>query len=93
MIHQLIPLTEFRLKIAALCGEVHQGKKELIITRFSKPLFKVVKLNDYDKTEAVFGITYVRDNSTKFLSHLRQHKTVVLSERGNPLARCVLIND
>jgi prevent-host-death family protein len=93
MIHQLIPLTEFRLKLAALCSEVNQGKKELVVTRYSEPLFEVVKLNDYDKAEAVFGVTYVRDNPTKFVKSLRRHKTVVLSEREEPLVKCNLIDD
>lgn len=91
MIHQLIPLTEFRLKLAALCGEVNQGCKELIVTRYSEALFKVIK-ND-DKADVAVGLTYMRDHTGKFIKALKEHKTVILSEREEPLVRCILIDD
>jgi hypothetical protein len=87
MIHQTIPLTEFRLRLAALCNEIHQGKQELTVTRYSKPLFNVVK-ND-NKADITFGLTYVRDRTGDFRKALKEHKTVILREREEPLVRCI----
>jgi prevent-host-death family protein len=88
MIHT-IPLEELRLRLAALCSEVNKGKKELVVTRYGEPLFKVVKYDN--KADVVVGLTYMRDHTREFIKALEDHKTVGLSKREVPLVNCVLL--
>lgn len=89
-----ISLTEFRLKLNPLCRSVRQGKRELVIKRYYDNLFKVVKADSKDdKDDPDFGVTYVRDNTPKFLEALETHGSVTLSSHGRILAKCVMLDE
>jgi hypothetical protein len=87
-IHTL-PLTVFRIKIGTYCREVYRGEKQLIIKRYYNDLFKVVALDDEAGID--FGLTDARNNTLEFLVALQKHKSIILSDRGVPLVKCILL--
>lgn len=87
MIQQPLPLTVFRIKLGAYCREVQKGQKQLIVKRYYNDLFKVVALDN--QAGINFGLTDARNNTPDFLKALEKHKSVILSDRGVPLVRCV----
>ena len=82
-IPEYIKLTLFRLGAFDLCSAVNRGEKELIVTRYEEPLFRVVKCDRSDRVS--YGLTYMRNYNTNFIQALSEHKKLNLSHRGQAL--------
>jgi|688.fasta_scaffold1912432_1 hypothetical protein len=89
MVQESLSLSEFRLKIGALCRLVRQGKTELTVKRYYDDFFKVVKADTEGGID--LGLTYARDNVGDFVQAIEDHGSVTLSSHGRILAKCVML--
>ncbi len=82
-----VNLTVFRLTAFDLCSAVSRSEKEIIVTRYELPLFKVVRCDRADRVS--YGLTYMRNYNAQFIQALSELGTVNLSRREKPLVTCI----
>jgi hypothetical protein len=80
-------LTIFRFNAYELCTAVSRGEKELIVTRYDQPLFRVIKCDRADRVS--YGLTYMRNYNTQFIQALSEHEKLNLSHRDQALVTCI----
>lgn len=81
-------IDEFRQNLDSLCRKVWAGRLELTVTRYSKPCFKVIKLQD-NQQGVDLSFTQVRDQTPMLYDLLNSSDYVFLTSWGKRRVACV----
>ena len=85
-----ISICFFRQNIDSLSREVRVTKNEVIVTRFSKPCFRIIPLEDHQKGVEL-GFMEVRSHIPEFLDLLEQFEYVFLTSHGKRKIACTKV--